>query len=548
MLTRTRTRWLATGVAALLLLTGAWLLVTRESPERPAPDTATERGLSDQGTPGTGTQEHGTMGSAASHAYATLTPAKQQLIGVTTAAVEERPLETTVRAVGRVEYDEQRITHVNLRISGWIDELLVDYTGQWVRKGQPLFTLYSPDLVATQDEFLLALRSREKVRASPIPEVREQAEALLDATRDRLRLWTLTDQQIEAIVRRGKAKTTLTISSPVTGYVIDKQVFKGMFVQPETRLYSIADLDRVWMNAEVYEFEVPFVRVGQTASATFAAYPGEVFQGRISYVYPYLNQEARTVKVRLDMPNPTLRLKPEMYGTVQIKVDRGVRLALPESALMDSGTRQLVFIVRGEGLFEPREVAVGPKIGAYYEVQEGLAPGDRVVTSGTFLIDSESRLMAASSMMGSLGMAGIKMEQAQMGKMPMGDMPMGGARPQAGTPVAETPQEKQAGGVTIALATEPAPPRLGENLVRVTVKGEGDAPLSDATVRLTYTMPMPGMMPATVPMKAGQDGRYETQINLGMAGQWDLTVIVQRPGQAAVKGTFSVTAGGPKAK
>jgi Cu(I)/Ag(I) efflux system membrane fusion protein len=305
-----------------------------------------------------------------------------------------------------------------------------------VQKGQPLFTLYSPDLVATQDEFLLALRGRDTLKDSPLPEVREQAERLLAASRDRLRLWTLTDAQIDEIARRGKAQTYLTIYAPVTGHVIEKTVFKGMFVQPETRVYSIADLSVVWMNAEIYEFEVPFVERGQLVEATVVAYPGQSFHGRVSYIYPYLNPEARTVKVRVEMPNPKLILKPEMYGTAQIRVNRGVRLALPESALLDSGTRQIVFLARAEGLFEPRDVKVGPKIGGFYEVQEGLQPGDRVVTSGNFLIDSESKLMSATNMMGSLGMGGIRMEQAEMGKMEkMDKMEMDGIKKEDKSPM-----------------------------------------------------------------------------------------------------------------
>jgi Cu(I)/Ag(I) efflux system membrane fusion protein len=544
MLKGKRIQWVLIGLGILILICGVvWLTEPSRQQRFSTKEVSTPGGQAEQGEKPAAPADIPADTSAA-QAYAMVSPYKQQLIGVTTAVIEKRPLETTVRAVGRVEYDEQRITHVNLRISGWVEDLFVDYTGQLVRKGQRLFTLYSPDLVASQDELLLALRAREKVEESPLSEVRRQADQLVDATRDRLQLWTLTNQQIDDIARRGKANTYLTIHSPATGYVIDKEVFKGMFIQPETRLYSIADLSRVWMNAEIYEFEVPFVTVGQVATATFTAYPGEVFHGRISYIYPYLNQEARTVKVRLEMPNPKLLLKPEMYGTVQIKVHRGVQLALPEGALLDSGIRQLVFLVRGEGLFEPREVKVWPKIGAYYEVQEGLQVGDRVVTSGNFLIDSESKLMAATNMMGSLGMGGVKMEQAQMGEMEMGGMPRERAPSEAGKPVAKVPGEKQVGGLTIALATDPASPRIGENLIRVTVKGEGGKPVPNPKVQLTYTMPMPGMMPATVPMKPGKNGAYETKVNLGMGGQWDLTVTVQRAGQADVKETFSVTARG----
>lgn len=543
MLKGRRIRWVLIALGILLLIGGLVLLTEpRRKEDVATKDTSKPGGHADQsGDPGAGSSD--TPGDTA-QAYAMVSRARQQLIGVTTAVLEPRPLETTVRAVGRVEYNEERIAHVNLRISGWVEDLFIDYTGQLVRKGQPLFTLYSPDLVATQDEFLLALKARNKVKDSPVPEVHKQAEELVEASRDRLHLWTLTDQQIQEIARRGKANTYLTIYSPVTGYVIDKKVFKGMYVQPETRLYSIADLSLVWMNAEVYEFEVPFVKVGQLTAITFTGYPGEEFHGRISYIYPYLNEEARTIKVRVEIPNPGLRLKPEMYGTAQIKVNRGTRLAVPEAAVLDSGARQLVFLVRGEGLFEPRTVKLGPKIGGYYEVQEGLDAGDKVVTSGNFLIDSESKLMAATNMMGSLGMGGIQMEQAKMGQMDMGGMPMGGTQPEKGKERAKAPGEKKAGGLTFALSTEPASPRIGENLIRITVKDEAGKPIANAKVQLTYTMPMPGMMPATVPMKAGKDGAYEAKVNLGMGGQWDLTVTVQPAGQSEVKETFSVTAGG----
>ncbi|ALA59319.1 Efflux transporter, RND family, MFP subunit (modular protein) [Nitrospira moscoviensis] len=536
------TRWVLISFGILVVIGGLVLLMEPKGHREPKGQHEVSTNEAEQGgKPPAPTEIPAAITST--QAYAMVSPRKQQLIGVTTAVVEKRSLETTVRAVGRIEYDEQRITHVNLRISGWVEDLFVDYTGQVVRKGEPLFTLYSPDLVASQDELLLALRAREKVKNSPLSEVHQQADQLVDAARDRLRLWTLTNQQIDEIVRRGKANTYLTIYAPVTGYVIEKPVFKGMFVQPETRVYSIADLSQVWMNAEIYEFEVPFVTVGQLGTATFTAYPGEQFHGRVSYIYPYLNQEARTVKVRLEMPNPTLLLKPEMYGTVQIAVHRGVQLALPEGALLDSGTRKLVFVTRGEGLFEPREVTVGPKIGAYYEVQKGVQAGERVVTSGNFLIDSESKLMAATNMMGSLGMGGVKMEQAQMGKMDMGEMNMEGSQ-KTTSKRSEFEQHKQADGLSISLSTQPASPRIGQNVIRVTVINKDGKPVSNANVQLTYTMPMPGMMPATVPMKRGKDGTYEATVNLGMAGQWDLTITVERPGQTNLKETFSVTAGG----
>ncbi|MER3423316.1 MAG: efflux RND transporter periplasmic adaptor subunit, partial [Nitrospiraceae bacterium] len=379
-----RTIWIAAGLLGVILI-GGWLLHEPirdrlfSQTDGPAHSRQMEHPQGEHGV--SGPQSRMPAGTGPSQASAMVSPAKQQLIGVTTAMVEKRPLGTVIRAVGRVEYDEQRIAHVNLRISGWVQDLFVDYTGQFVRKSQPLLTLYSPELVASQDEYLLALRTLERVKDSPLDEAREQAERMVESARERLRLWTLTDQQLEEIARRGKARTSITIVSPAGGYVIDKQVFKGMYVEPQMTVYRIADLSRVWINAEIYEFEVPFVQVGQPAEVTISSYPGEMFRGRVSYIYPYLNEQTRTVKVRLDLANPDLRLKPDMYGNILINVDRGTRLAVPEQAVLDSGTKTMVFLVRGEGLFEPREVTLGPKIGSFYEVQEGLRAGDRVVTS-----------------------------------------------------------------------------------------------------------------------------------------------------------------------
>lgn len=351
-------------------------------------------------------------------------PARQQLIGVKTEMVGKKHLETAIRAVGRVDYDEQRLARIHLRISGWVEDLFAGKTGELVHKGQPLFTLYSQELVTTQEEYLLALSTQNKIEESPMPEIREQALQMVEAARDRLRLWTLTDEQIDELALRGKPQTSMTIFSPVGGYIVDKQVFKGMYVEPRTTVYAIADLSTVWVQAEIFEYEMPFVRLNKKATLTLDAYPGERFHGQVAYIYPYLNQKARTIKVRLEFLNPALRLKPGMYGTASIQVTRGHKLAVPGQAVLDSGTRKLVYVMRGEGVFEPRQVTVGPKLGPYYEIIEGLAEGERIVTSGTFLLDSESQLMASTNRMGTLGMGGVKMEQAHMGKRDMGGMNM----------------------------------------------------------------------------------------------------------------------------
>ena len=355
-----------------------------------------------------------------------VSPLKQQMIGVQTALVEQRRLSTTVRAAGRVTYNEQRIAHVNLRISGWIEDLYVDFTGKYVKKGQPLFTLYSPELVATQEEFVLALQGLEDIQNSPLQEIHQQAQQVLEAARDRLRLWTFTDDQIEDLEYRGTPTNSVTIFSPMSGYVIEKVAVQGMFVQPEMTMYTIADLSTIWVQAEVYEYELPFIQIGQAATLTLESFPGESLSGRVSFIYPYLNKASRTVQVRLEFANPQVRLKPDMYGTIVIEVDRGPSLAVPDQAVLDSGLRQVVFVAKEQGMFEPRDVTLGPKVGPFVEVLDGLKDGERIVTSGTFLLDSESQLMATSNMMGALGMGGIKMEQAQMGEMDMGNMDMGG--------------------------------------------------------------------------------------------------------------------------
>jgi len=557
MLTLTsRPRWIILGMLLCILVAGlfffkaSWWTIF-QSAETPTKDARhTEQPMQDMGT----MSGHSSREMEPSQAYAMVTPARQQLIGVTTALVSMRPLQTIIRAVGRVAYDEQRLTHVNLRISGWVEDLFVDYTGQLVRKGQPLFTLYSQELVSAQEEYLLAVKANAQIQDSPLQEVRHQTTQMVQSAHDRLRLWTLSDQQINEVARRGKPQTYVTIHSPVTGYVIDKKVFKGTMVKPEMTLYAIADLSTVWVQAEVFEYEMPFVKVGQQGILTLAAYPGETFQGEITFIYPYLNQEARTNAVRLVFKNPKLRLKPDMYGTVEIQVNRGRKLAVPEQAVLDSGTRQIVYVVRGEGMFEPRQVTLGPKVGNFYEIVEGLAQDERIATSGTFLLDSESKLMASTNMMGALGMGGVKMEQAQMGQMDMDGRDMGGMdkdknMPQTKTATAKNnvssgKMERKAEGLILVLSTGLTPVRMGENRIQMTLTDAVGKPASHAKVRLTFTMPMPGMIPATVPMTEEKPGIYVANVNLGMTGQWDITIEIQRSDQPDVKERFTVIAGG----
>jgi len=325
---------------------------------------------------------------------------KQQLIGVRFGEVAVRELTQVIRTVGKVDYDERKVAHVHTKVGGWIEEIFVNFTGQLVEKGQPLFSLYSPDLVSTQEEYLLALKAKRYIQEAPYKEISDTADALLHATRRRLLLWDITEAQIRELERTGRPRKTLTIHSPIRGYVTHKQALEGKYVNPGEPLYTIADLSTVWIYADIYEYELPFVKPGQRAVVTLSYYPGETFTGKVSYVYPYLEPGTRTVKARLEFPNPGWKLKPEMYANVEIRVPMGKKLAIPEEAVLDTGIRQVAFVDLGNGHFQPRELRLGPKVGEYYVVLEGVRAGERVVTSANFLIDSESKLKSATGMVG----------------------------------------------------------------------------------------------------------------------------------------------------
>src|SRR5437867_1360039 len=387
----------------------------------------------------------------------------RQLIGVRTAPVSYVPLAQEIRAVGTVEYDERKLTKVNLRVSGWIEQVFINAIGQSVRAGQPLLTLYSPDLLATQDEYLLALKAQAQLEGSPLPEAREDAAALVASARERLRLWNLNDEQIAAIERRGKAERVLTVYAPSSGIVLKRQALPGNYVEPGTTLYELADLSTVWIHGDIYGSEITAVRLNQSAEVTFEAYPGETFRGKVAYIYPYLNEATRTVRVRMEFANPHLKLKPGMYGNVMLHVDAGRRLVVPKEAVLDSGLRQLVFLDLGQGVYQPYPVKLGRRSQDYVEVLEGIKEGDRVVTSANFLLDAESKLASAGgmqAMMGQIGMADWQMRGAHEAKME--GMP--GMKSEPGKPVSET---RQVSGFSLTLSTVPDKPKAGENVLRL---------------------------------------------------------------------------------
>jgi multidrug efflux pump subunit AcrA (membrane-fusion protein) len=326
---------------------------------------------------------------------------RQQMMGVTVEEAKLMDLEDSIRTVGRVVPDETRLHHIHTKFEGFIEELFVDYVGKFVKKGQPLFSVYSPELVATQKEYLLALRAQDQFGPTgPGPAL--AGVDLLGSARQRLSLWDISAGQITQLEKSGQPIKALNIYSPISGFVTAKTAVQGMRVMPGDSLYDILDLSVVWVLADVYEVNLPFIRIGLAAEMRLAYQPSRAWKGRVTYIYPTVEEKTRTVKVRLEIPNSGGTLKPEMYADVEFKGSLGKALAVPESAVLSTGERTLVFVAKGEGLFEPREVTTGVKIRNYYEIKKGLSAGQHVATGANFLLDSESKLKAAISGAGSV--------------------------------------------------------------------------------------------------------------------------------------------------
>jgi RND family efflux transporter MFP subunit len=328
-------------------------------------------------------------------------PAAIQNIGVRTEVAQKRTLSKTIRTVGVVTYDETKLSRIQSKVSGWVEKLYVNATGERVAHDTILLELYSPDLVTTQEEYLLALNYRDSLKQSASENVVKGGEQLLASALRRLELFDVPRHQIDELTASRKVKKTLHIHSPVVGIVVKKDVTQGMYIEPNTTLYEIADLSTVWVNADIFEYEIPYVREGQHAVMTLGSIPGREFKGRITYVYPYLDPQSRSVKVRFEFPNPKLALKPEMYGDVTIHSGQtsGV-VAIPTEAILRTGLSSMVFVDMGEGRFEPREVQTGMESEGFTQVVSGVADGEKVVVSAQFLIDSESKLRESVGKMG----------------------------------------------------------------------------------------------------------------------------------------------------
>ena len=384
-------------------------------------------------------------------------PVTVQNIGVKTELVVKRPLSRRVRAVGRVDYDETRLTDINTKIAGWVEKLHVDYTGQFVKKGEPMLEIYSPELVAAQEEYLTALDYHLRLEASAAEDAIGGARDLLKAAVQRLSYWDITDQQIAELERTRKVKRRMTVYSPQEGIVVHKAVFDGAHINSGQHLYRIAELSQVWIYADIYEYELPWIKEGQQAKVELSYLPGEVFEGRVTYIYPYLEPKTRTVRVRMAFDNFDLKLKPEMYANVTIEVSAAQSEAVvPVQAVIRTGVRNIAIVSLGDGAFQPRDVVLGVEAEGYIQVLKGLRAGEKIVTSSQFLIDSESNLQAAVGGMSSSTMeedehAGHQMEEKpkdehaghQMGDMPKDEhaghqMGVGSADSSQATPMDHT--------------------------------------------------------------------------------------------------------------
>jgi Cu(I)/Ag(I) efflux system membrane fusion protein len=320
---------------------------------------------------------------------------KQQLMGMRTGAAEWTTDGQTLRFSGRVTPDETRVTRVHSKVDGWIEKVSADFTGQLIERGQPLLTLYSPELLASQQELLLAVKAKDAMTHSSMAETSIDSAALLQAARRRLELWDLSRAQIDNIERTGEAVKSIAVFSPASGYVTARNAFPGQRVTPETELYAITDLSRVWVMADVFEADAPQIRLGQAATVSL---PGSsaTLNAKVDYLQPEIDPVTRTMKVRLALANPGLRLKPEMFVDVLIPVGTARRLTVPAEAVLDSGAAKTVFLDRGNGYFEPRAVETGLRVGDRVEIVKGLQPGERIVTSAAFLLDSESQIRPAA--------------------------------------------------------------------------------------------------------------------------------------------------------
>ena len=376
---------LAVGAGGVIVaLRYGWIPFAPGGTSHPAamPASAQSAGQGDMaGMPGMPSAAPARPGNASDKAVY-ISPARQQLVGVRTAQLTHRALDTTIRTVGALAYDETRITMIHTKIAGWVDQIFVDFVGQQVRRGKPLFTIYSPDLVSAQNEYLLALRARRQLANSQFPETRAGADSLLAATRERLKLWDISDAQVATLEQTGQVQRSVAFYSPFDGIVLDRETYAGHYLTPDVVAFKIADLSRIWVFGQFFESELRMITLGQEAEIEFPdAQTNRTLTGRITFIYPEIDAQTRRIKVRIELANPGLEFKPGTFVTVIIHARGGSQLAIPKEAVIDTGAKRYAIVALADGYFDPREIEVGQPVDEFYPVLKGLQHGDTVVTS-----------------------------------------------------------------------------------------------------------------------------------------------------------------------
>ncbi len=465
-----------------------------------------------------------------------ISPQRLQQIGVTSAQAQLKDVNDQLQVPGNVDVDEERLAYVQTRFPGWIQNVFANSTWQYVRKGQRLFTIYSPDLVSTEQEYLLAKQNQSafapamhtgaasgmSMASGGGGTAAQESGWLVQAAEERLRQFDVPPAEIAALIQSGKVQREIAVVSPASGYITERNALPNAYVQPDTKLYTIADLSTVWVYANVFQSDVGRLKPGDPANVTVDSYPGRTFHGHIDQILPDVDPATRTVRVRLVFRNPRLALKPGMYVSVNIDEPLGRQLVIPSSGVLQAGTREIAFIDHGQGNLEPRVIETGPQIDDSIVVLKGLQPGDRIVSSANFLVDSEAQLQSVA----------------------------GSFSPLPPPPASSSASGAPAGqAIHMDLSTEPSPPRKGANTVRIRLTGADGKPLPGAQVTATFLMPaMPAMgmgaQRAMVTLTDEGQGAYSGPLQLASGGTWQVIVAVIRNGQTIATKQLSLEAVG----
>ncbi|MGD0647614.1 MAG: FixH family protein [Acidobacteriaceae bacterium] len=519
MKTRTYQISLAAAVAASIVLAAALAFaLLHRGPSAPAVASSTDPVVARGPDPGSRpVPQSSDVDAGAEPALATvqLSPQRLQEIGVTTATVQRKDVNDTLTVPGNVNMDEERLSYVQVRFPGWIQQVFANATYQYVRKGERLFTIYSPDLVSSQQEYLLARQNQNTFAPNAQDMAAQESGWMMRAAQERMRQFDVPQQTIEDLEQSGKVQRNIAITAPASGYIIERTALPNAYVQPDTKLYTIADLSTIWVYANVFQNDVGRLKPGDTAQVTVDAYPGRHFNGRIDQILPEVDTTTRTVRVRLVFRNPGVELKPGMYVNVAISVPLGQRLVIPASAVLQSGSQAIAFLDHGNGVLEPRVIELGPQLDDSVIVLDGLKAGDRVVNSANFLVDSEAQLQAA----------------------------MGAFSPLPQTAAGSS--NAVATQIQIDLSTQPSPPRKGANTLQVKLTGADGKPVTGAQVSVTFAIPvMPAMgmaaQHAAATLTDKGNGNYEGAVQLPAGGTWATTVTVRRDGKTVATKQLSL--------